>query len=219
MSKMFAVVLFGIAVIYSPAFAEESGQPNLGFFGAIRESLFGDVYAEPSKWRPLSARTFFTEGWNEPWVSPPTGEGGAPRQGWLNSFDGVFYRLGLLTGGLAEDFNDNGNQYNLGLTLYAPFNARFELRFDIPLLVSNREETGSNYHTNFGDFLVTTRFLISETRNFTQSFNVAFRTPTGSEENGNNFAAVTRTGSSGGTHGASSYCVGSRDRDPIHRYR
>jgi hypothetical protein len=187
MFTAFAVV---ITLASSPALAEESGQPTPGFFGAIRESLFGDVYAEPSNWRPLPARTFFTEGWNEPWVSPPPGEGGAPRQGWLNSFDGVFYRLGVLTGGLAEDFNDNGNQYNLGLTLYTPFNARFELRTDIPFLVSNRDETGSDYHTNFGDLLITPRFLISESRNFTQSLNVTFRIPSGSEENGNAFAAV-----------------------------
>lgn len=190
MYKMFAAVLFGIALIYSPALAEESGKTDLGFFGSMRQSLFGDVYTEPPNWHPLPARTFFTEGWNEPWVSPPTGEGGAPRQGWLNSFDGVFYRLGVLTGGVAGDFNENGNQYNLGLTLYTPLNARFELQFDIPFLVSNRGGTNNDYQTNFGDILIHTRFLISESRNFTQSFNVGFRIPSGHDVNGNGFAAV-----------------------------
>ncbi len=151
LSRMFTAFAIVITLASSPALAQESGQPTLGFFGAIGESLFGDVYAEPSKWRPLPARTFFSEGWNKPWVSPPTGEGGAPRQGWLNSFDGVFYRLGVFTGGLAEDFNENGNLYTAGLTLYTPFNERFEFRFDIPFVVSNREELGGNYQTNFGD--------------------------------------------------------------------
>jgi hypothetical protein len=64
--KMFAAVLFGIWLIYSPAFAEESGQSDFGFFGSMRQSLFGDVYTEPPNWHPLRARTFFTEGWNEP---------------------------------------------------------------------------------------------------------------------------------------------------------
>ena len=36
----FAVVLFGIALIYSPAFGEEKGQSNLGFFGAMRVALW-----------------------------------------------------------------------------------------------------------------------------------------------------------------------------------
>jgi len=58
----------------------------------VWESLAGDVY-EPGRWRPLGWRTLFLEGWDEPWASPPNGEGGAPRQGWLNAYDGVFYRL------------------------------------------------------------------------------------------------------------------------------
>jgi hypothetical protein len=159
----------------------------------IKESLVGDVYATPSKWQPLSAGSFFTEGWNRPWASPPAGEGGAPRQGWLNAFDGVFYRLGLVTGSFAQNFRDNGDQYGGLLQLYTPFNARFELRLDIPFIVSSREESGSDYHTNFGDIQIVPRFLISESRNFTQSFGMAFRIPSGSESNGNGFAAGTPT--------------------------
>src|SRR5689334_12674289 len=70
-------------------------------FDAAKESLFGDPYAEPERWQELSLGTFLTEGWDEPWISPPTGGGGAPRQGWLNAFDGVFYRLGIATFGWA----------------------------------------------------------------------------------------------------------------------
>ena len=159
----------------------------------VRESLVGDVYATPSTWKPLSAGSFFTEGWNRPWASPPPGEGGAPRQGWLNAQDGVFYRLGIATGSFASDFRDNGDQYTGGLTLYTPFDARFEVRLDIPFVVSSREAVGSGYHTHFGDFQIAPRFLISESTNFTQSFEVTFRTPTGSEQNGNDLSAGTPT--------------------------
>ena len=86
--KRLALVVIGIAFMFSPALAQESKPSSLSFFDVVRESLFGDVYATPSQWQPLTAGGLFSEGWNRPWASPPPGEGGAPRQGWLNAFDG-----------------------------------------------------------------------------------------------------------------------------------
>jgi hypothetical protein len=123
-------------------------------------------------------------------VSPPTGEGGAPRQGWLNSFDGVFYRLGVATFGFAEDFADNGDQYVGAVTEYLPFNRRFELRIDAPFVVANKGTT-DHYHASYGDLQFTPRLLLSETRNFSQSFNVTLRAPTGWTKNFHGVAAVT----------------------------
>jgi hypothetical protein len=165
---------------------------NGSFFGAMGESLTGDVYAEPSRWRELSLGTLFSEGWDEAWVSPPAGEGGAPRQGWLNSFDGVFYRLGIATFGFADNFNHNGNQYTGTATEYLPFNRRLELKIDAPFVVSNKF-AGDHYHTSYGDLQFTPRLLLSETRNFTQSFEVSLRAPTGWDKNGQGVAAVTPT--------------------------
>lgn len=85
----------------------------------------------------------------------------------------------------------NGNRSTAGLTLYSPLNARFELRLDVPFIASNRAGADNDYHTNFGDLQITPRVLISESRNFTQSFNVTFRVPSGSEDNGNGFGAIT----------------------------
>ena len=136
---------------------------------------------------------FFSEGWNSPWVSPPNGGGGAPRQGWLSADDGVFYRLQVTTFGYAHDFgnNDNGDQYT-GLTqLYLPLSQRFEFRFDIPLVTSNRAGAANHYQTNFGDFQVTPRFILSETRDVTQSFNATIRVPTGDKLNGNSVTSVS----------------------------
>jgi hypothetical protein len=162
---------------------------------AIGESILGDVY-DPSKWRELSLGTFFTDGWNEPWASPPNGDGGhgAPRQGWLNAYDGVFYRLFVTTFGFARELNENGNGFTSGVTLYTPFNRRFELQYDIPFITSSRGgPPGRDYHISGGDLQITPRFILSETQDVTQSFNVTFRAPTGDTENGNGVAAVTPT--------------------------
>src|SRR5262245_46144146 len=77
-----------------PASAREvDAEPErVGVVDAAIESLTGDVYATPSRWRPLSLETFFTEGWDQAWASPTNGSGGAPRQGWVGAADGVFYR-------------------------------------------------------------------------------------------------------------------------------
>src|SRR5258705_12840871 len=103
-----------------------------GVLGAIVKSLTGDVYADPSAWGELSLRDFFSEGWDRAWVSPPPGGGGAPRQGWLNSFDGVFYRLGVATYGYAHNFLENRNQHPGLLPFYLPLNHPFGFRVDAP---------------------------------------------------------------------------------------
>src|SRR5215470_9224205 len=163
--RLFTCLILGGTMLYagSPVMAQDGSQaPTDGFFGAMAKSLTGDVYGDPSKWRELSLNNFFTEGWNRAWVSPPPGGGGAPRQGWLNSFDGVFYRLAVGTYGYAHDFLENGNQHSGTLQAYLPFNQRLEFRIDLPV-VSNRGAppavpigsspgaTSNDYETNFGD--------------------------------------------------------------------
>ena len=135
--RTFAAIVVAVALTASSALAGRQRPRLTHCWTPPANRLFGDVDAEPSKRQSFSAGTFFSEGWNRPWTSPPPGRGGAPRQGWLNAFDGVFYRLGVATFGFAEDFHDNGNQYSGGFTLYAPFSARFEVRLDVPFIVSN----------------------------------------------------------------------------------
>jgi len=188
--------LIGTIAVVAPAGAQQpraaSAEPEeVGFLRAAGESLTGDVYAEPSRWRPLSLGTFFSEGWNQPWASPSAGGGGAPRQGWINAADGVFYRLAIGTFGYKHGTNDNGDVYNGGATLYAPLSRRFELQFDVPFVTSVQGTNGSSTHTGFGDFQITPRVILSESRDVTQSFNLTFRTPTGDTNTGNELAAVT----------------------------
>src|SRR5215467_12108834 len=123
-ARFFTCLILGGSLLYAglPAIAQDTSQaPNDGFFGAMAKSLTGDVYSDPSRWRDLSLGNFFTDGWNRAWVSPPAGGGGAPRQGWLNSFDGVFYRLAVGTYGYANNFLENGNQHSGLLQTYLPF--------------------------------------------------------------------------------------------------
>lgn len=164
----------------------------VGVLGAARESLIGDVYAQPSTWQALPLDSLFSEGWNQPWSSPPPGPGGAPRQGWINAYDGVFYRLGIVTFGYAQDVA-NESQYTSSLTLYTPFSRRFEIQTDVPFVVSNVHGPNQNRHSEFGDFQITPRVLLSESESLTQSFNLTFRTPTGDSRNGNDISAVTPT--------------------------
>jgi hypothetical protein len=67
---------------------------DTGLLDLIRESMFAK---RDDLWRPLPLRTFFSEGWNEPWSASPRSSTGAPRQAWINAFDGVFYRLYLFS--------------------------------------------------------------------------------------------------------------------------
>jgi hypothetical protein len=193
---MLGLGLSGLLAVRAPARADDSrskgdNPPEVGVLRAAAESLTGDVYADPSRWRPLSLGTLFSEGWNQTWVSPPAGGGGAPRQGWLNAADGVFYRLAVGTFDYKHGTSGNGDVYSGGLTDYAPFSRRFELQFDIPFVTSLQGTGGTATHTGFGDFQVTPRVILSETRDVTQSLNLTFRTPTGDTDTGNELAAVT----------------------------
>src|SRR5262245_19010525 len=105
-TRIFAclAVVLGVLCLGEPGAAQDASPPKDGVLGAIVKSLTGDVYADPSRWREMSITTFFTEGWDEAWVSPPPGGGGAPRMGWLNAFDGVFYRLGTESDRTRQEF-------------------------------------------------------------------------------------------------------------------
>ena len=156
--------------------------------GMIGESMFGN---RSDLWRPLSLSTFFSEGWLEPWYPCPRSTTGAPRQGWINSFDGVFYRLFFFDFSYVNDFKKNGNEYLGTLTLFTPISRRFELRFDVPFIASNKGGQSNTYHGNFGDFTVAPRFLLSESQDLTQIVALHVSTPTGSTVNGNGQTTLT----------------------------
>lgn len=179
-----AVMLFmpGIAIACPNNQSSSQGDCEYSFSQVVSESIFGDVYSDPSRWQALSYSDLFSKGWDKPWVSPPTGGGGAPRQGWLNAYEGVFYRLSLGIFGWQHS-NGGGDSYTGNLVSFTPINQRFQIQTEIPV-ASNSDET------NFGDLRIQARMMLSETRNVTQTLNLAFRTPTGDAVNGNDVASV-----------------------------
>jgi hypothetical protein len=78
MVVMGLVLTCGMIGFAARAWAEEAGSEpeHLGLLGAAAESITGDVYAEPSRWRPLTLGTFFSDGWDQAWASPVNGSGG-----------------------------------------------------------------------------------------------------------------------------------------------
>ncbi len=117
-----------------PVAASAPVDHDYSFSDVISESMFGDVYADPSKWQELTFRNLFSKGWDKPWVSPPAGDGGAPRQGWLNAYDGVFYRLSIATFGWQHGTGNYTDGYAGALTSYTPLNQRMEIRTDNGLI-------------------------------------------------------------------------------------
>jgi hypothetical protein len=185
------LILGGIASVSAQP-APPADRKDMSFFDVVTDSLAGDVYA-PGRWKPLPISTFFSEGWDEPWAGGPNGQGGegAPRQGWLNAQDGVFYRLAIATFGYAHN-NGNGDNWTSAMSVYTPFNRRFELRWDIPFILSNRGSIpGDTYHISSPDFQLVPRFALSETEDSAQSLDVTFRMPTSDTINNQGEAAVT----------------------------
>lgn len=158
------------------------------------DSLLGDVYAE-GRWRPLSFRTFFSEGWLEPWAGAPAGrDGRTPRHGWLGAFDGVFYRLWFADFSYNNRINTSfgGNRYAGDYAIFLPFSRRFEVLIDAPFVVANgTADPRRGYASEFGDLTITPRFLLAEGEATTQVFALAVRAPTGSRATAGDIMAIT----------------------------
>ncbi len=172
--------------------APVQSEKDYTFTEAVIESVTGDVYSEEAaaRWQDLSYSNLFSKGWDKPWSSPPNGGGGAPRHGWLNAYEGVFYRLSIATFGWQHGLN-GGDGYNNNLVTFTPLNQRMQIQTDIPIMTSTPGASGNGSETNFGDFKITPRLMLSESRDVTQTLNVTFRTPTGDVFNGNHVAAIT----------------------------
>ena len=175
------------------ASAMTGSDPPRSFLDVAYQSLFGDAYSEAARasWRPLRLGTFFTEGWNEPYVDAPAGSGGAPRSGWVNSFEGTFFRACFLSLSFASQGNLKGNDYFGDFTIYAPLNRRFELRVDVPFIASTKGGATDTYHDRFGDMVISPRFVLTMTQDFSQLLAINVRTPTGSQLNGNGVDSVS----------------------------
>lgn len=98
----------------------------------------------PRRWTPLYLRTYFSDGWNTPFVLPTSSSAGAPRQGWVGAFDGQFFRAWFFAFAYDQGVNQKiGNGYVGRYTLFAPLNRRLEFQIDSYFIVSNKGGTAT----------------------------------------------------------------------------
>ncbi len=179
----------------------------MGPLDVIHESIFGAASEED--WNPLSLSTFFSEGWDKPFVRSPEGTNGAPKQNWFGSADGIFVRLNSLNFFFTDNMTTNqgllltpipwaptkpktnGNEYFATYNLYMPLNQRLELLAVVPFIASNTTSPTGHYVGNFGDLTISGRFRLVEQRNFSLQALLTERTPTGQTVNGNDINFIT----------------------------
>ncbi len=167
---------------------------EMGPLETAAASLFGDAY-DSAAWRPLTMRSFFREGWLEPWAAGPAGRDGlTPRHGWLGAFEGLFFRL-WLTPFMVEDRlrkSFGGESYSGSFAIFLPLSRRFEVFLNVPYVRSNgTDDPDHGYRHDFGDLVVTPRFLLQESVATTQVLNLEVRAPTGRPETGGGKTALT----------------------------
>ena len=163
------------------------------------ESLFGE--ASTSDWTPLLLSELFTVGWNQPFVFSPPSDGGALRQEWINSANGVFYRQWVLDYNFRDHVDPSGNRDIGTWSIFAPLSRRLELFISIPFVdyhrvadpiaasgpanMLSRSSATSSYKATFGDISITPQVLLHETQNTSIMSILTVRTPTGSIDAGN----------------------------------
>ena len=177
----------------TPPAAPAGYSPARSALEVICASLFDDIYSEEAqaRWTPLPLGTFFTEGWDQPYVNPTAGSGGAPRQGWVNAFGGNFYRAWFFAFAYDQGINRTiGNGYLGQYEIFIPLNRRFEFEIRYNFIVSNKGGSSNTYHGNTGDTGFISRFQLSESKDFGQTFHFGVFAPTGVRENGNGVASV-----------------------------
>ncbi len=138
--------------------------------------------------------TLFDEGWDEPWVAPPSSPGGPARQGWLNAPDGDFYRLGYLTYGFSDIHKHEATGHLFESTLYTPLSRRLMLITNTPFIRANENlgtgpfrshrrgggrGRGPEGEAGPGDVTLTPRVMLIETSDFSMVAQTSVRLPTG----------------------------------------
>jgi hypothetical protein len=180
----------------------------MGPLYVIAESIFGP--ASKDDWKPMTLMTFFSEGWDQPFVNAPEGTSGAPKQNWIGAPNGVFGRFATLDFFYTNHINDvpgvfltpnapfmpvhtftTGNQYAAYSTILLPLNSRMELLLGTVFISSNKSSPAGHYTGNWGDTGIQARFHMIEQRNFSVVSTIGERIPTGKSVNGNDINYIT----------------------------
>ncbi len=161
-------------------------KPDLSTTQIIKDSLVGELHKE--RWHELSFATLFSEGWNEPYA--PVSHY-VPRQTWIGSADGAFYRLFVVSSSYAQLASGAGNQTSTSSLLFTPFNRRFEIGWYAPWDVSTPSGNSSGQASSFGDLTVTPRLMLHESTHLSLVSSMAIRLPTGNIATGNGVTSLS----------------------------
>ncbi len=153
-----------------------------------RESLIGPL--ETECWTPLTLAEFFSDGWDRPYDSIDHTN---PRQTWINSADGAFYRLAVISGTWAQGTSDVVDTANGSFFLFTPLNRRFEIGWFLPftLIAPDPRSPATAATRGTGDLTVAPRFLLMEDKEYSITANCYVRCPTGTAETGNGVASLS----------------------------
>ncbi|MHB1557314.1 MAG: transporter [Isosphaeraceae bacterium] len=170
--------------------APDAASP-LPWLDVIGRSALGQV--DPRDWRPLGLGNLL-EGWDEPYAPAPVDDGIPPRQTWINSTDGPFFRLFAFyfayLGGLPHD----RTSYQGQLFVFTPLSRRVEVGWFLPFAEATPNllnPGGIPYTTRVGDLTIEPRILLAEDRRYSVSTNLYVRLPTGSIRNGQGVASLS----------------------------
>jgi hypothetical protein len=148
----------------------------------VKESIFGAGDDEP--FTPLLLRTLFTDGWDDPWIAPPSDSDMPVRQGWVNAPDGLFFRNLVWTYQNTANIPGDRNA-NLGLFQFqSPLSRRLWMTLDVPYVTSLSGPSGG---ASFGDLNLGTRVMLRETRRLSIIAGLGTRMPTGQLSTGTGF--------------------------------
>lgn len=151
---------------------------HYGMCETMWESVFGKP--DPSRpWQPLRCGTILTEGWCEPWISPPAGDSGAVRQGWINDLQAFFNRniFGIYD---YADATQGHRDEQVGVLVFeTPLSRRYMFGVIVPVVDALDGRSGLPSATGFGDVTFENRVMLQETENLSLSANLDVRTPTG----------------------------------------
>ncbi|HVX11368.1 MAG TPA: hypothetical protein VHC22_09325 [Pirellulales bacterium] len=139
----------------------------------VKESIFGAGDDEP--FTPLLLRTLFTDGWDDPWIAPPSDSDMPVRQGWVNAPDGLFFRNLVWTYQNTADIPGDRSA-NLGLFQFqSPLSRRLWMTLDVPYVTTLSAPNAAS----FGDLNLGTRVMLRETRRLSIIAGLGTRMPTG----------------------------------------
>ena len=136
------------------------------------------------QWTPKYANNVFSE-IAEPWVAPESGSSGAPRHGWLNTFDGFFTKEWHASYTFARNLNKSGRRdRHVGtFRLQLPVSSRAWVGLTLPAVHTSNT-------SNLGDISITPKLMLHETRDVSISTGIGLQLPTGKKAAGGDTLSV-----------------------------